>query len=341
MNTNKLFKIIGITTLSLIVTSTTANAQADVTLSGGNGTPLTIQLHEEITFINVPTGKDLYGFVLVGAAENDSEAGFLTHSGTIKWNETGDMSRNGGMGSRDAGESENDNIEVFWAGGNHPSTQETMTLSAGTRTTDSDSRTKPILGRGKYEIRMVDQQNNFIGNAGVQVPLVSVTLSGGNGEPLSVHIPREITFENVQTNQRFYGFRIIDAAQGNIESGFQEHSGTISWNNSESSGSGLGGLGSLEDNSITVFWSLGGGQPRTTQTMTLNPGTTTTKGPSEVNPIQGTGRYKIRMIKDSTNFIGEFGKEQSQSQAQETKITFVDFNSETQMVTLALAKHKC
>ena len=262
------------------LTAQTGDSLVEVTVSGGNGTPLTVQLPRAVTFTNVPVGLDQYGFVLIGAAEGNTEYSLAAHTGTMGWNSTGsagDFSARGIMGTTDVGDLTRSHIFAYWPStGNQEATTGTMTLSAGTRTTDGDVFVNPIVGTGKYQIRMIniDGSIGFIGDPGTQLAApVEVRILGGGGTPVTIQLLRDITFTNVPEGRGQYGFVLVGAAEGNTAHSFSRHTGTLDWDGTGSdSGGGLAGTSNLGDSTfeeLFVSWDTSGNQPRTSRTMTL------------------------------------------------------------------------
>ena len=149
----------------------------EVIIFDGLSKPLIIDLPEDVIFENVRTGVTDYGFALIGAAKGNANQVLRTHTGTIAWNGTGDVSGNGLMGTRSDGAVTREDVIVSWSSndfstGNHPATSSTMTLSAGSRRTTQPSTSSNLgilTGRGSYEIRMFDDNFNFIGDPGMLV----------------------------------------------------------------------------------------------------------------------------------------------------------------------------
>ena len=320
----------------------------EVTISGGMGTdgtrtPLRIELPRDVTFTNVPTGRDQYGFVLIGAAQGNTVDTREEHTGTMAWNGTGDNSGiTGFMGFRHrVGDPTLDDIIVTWgegAGSNQPQTSSTMTLSAGHRSTNFPIFGSPITGTGRYVIRMMDINLRLIGDPGTEVPTppptVEVTISGGERTaPLRIELPRDVTFTNVPTGQETYGFVLIGAAEGNTVTTGDRHTGTMAWNGTGDDAGSASFIGFLEGDGdptlddITVRWITVGNQPQTSSTMTLSAGHRSSDFSLPGSVITGTGRYVIRMIDFELRFIGDAG-------VQPTAITFVEFDSATREVTL-------
>ena len=321
----------------------------DVIISGGNGTPLTIDLPRDVTFNNVISGRAEYGFALIDAAKgntNTNPTDNRSHSGTMAWNGTGDNSGGGIMGIQNIASRSftNEDIiatwNVFGGNSNHPQTGGRMTLSAGSRRTTgaADIDSQVITGAGSYQMLMLDGSTfTFISSPGVQAPppLVEVNISGGSGTPLSIELLSKVTFTNIPTDTSgSYGLALIGAAKGNMTIGAATvHTGTMAWNDATNTGTGnlrVDNFGSLTVEDIFAYWSSASA-PTIASTMTLSAGTRMTTGPIAAEATTGTGRYEMRMIRSGGNFIGDSGV---QVAAGPTKITSVDFNSTTKMVTL-------
>ena len=151
----------------------------------------------------------------------------------------------------------------------------------------------------------------------VDVKKIDVVISGGSGQPLTIDLPRDVTFHNVDTDVSLYGFVLIDAAKGNTVGSFAAHSGTMGWNGTATDSSdgsiNFANLGDQTREDIAVSWS-GSELLRTTSTMTLNAGSRMTvaafglDGNIAAEVVTGTGRYIIRMIRSSDRrFIGDSG----------------------------------
>lgn len=152
-----------------------SQAAVSVNITGGSGAALTVTTIKDIEFSNVTTGLDTYGVVLVGAAAGNTIQNPQLHTGDMAWapggNLSGDGSNGGLMGSTAAGSIGLEDVFMFWGtGGNQPLSSTTMTLTAGSRTTDATISSNVITGPGSYEIRMIDTSGTFISDPGVVVP---------------------------------------------------------------------------------------------------------------------------------------------------------------------------
>ncbi|CAA6690796.1 MULTISPECIES: choice-of-anchor Q domain-containing protein [unclassified Lentimonas] len=156
--------------LFLAVFAAVSTAQVvEVTLSGGSGSPLTITTTEDITFTGVTPGVTQYGFYLVGASAGNTTESTSPHSGTISWNGTGDDSGTGTMGALGLGGHELTNVFMLWLeNGNAPTTTETMTLTAGSRTSTGNVDADVVVGTGHYQIFMTGFLGYTISDAGTQ-----------------------------------------------------------------------------------------------------------------------------------------------------------------------------
>jgi len=87
----------------------------------------------------------------------------------MAWAPGGSSSGNGLMGSAALGSIGLEDVFMFW-GVTQPLSSATMTLTAGSRTTDATISSDVITGPGSYEIRMIDTSGTFISDPGVVVP---------------------------------------------------------------------------------------------------------------------------------------------------------------------------
>ena len=148
-----------------------SQAAVSVNITGGSGAALTVTTIKDIEFSNVTTGRDLYGVVLVGAAAGNTIADVTQHAGDMAWAPGGGSSGTGVMGIGTLGSPTLDDVVMFWGtGGTQPLSSATMTLTAGSRTTDATISSDVITGPGSYEIRMIDTSGTFISDPGVVVP---------------------------------------------------------------------------------------------------------------------------------------------------------------------------
>jgi hypothetical protein len=148
-----------------------SQAAVSVNITGGSGATLTVTTIKDIEFSNVTPGLDRYGAVLVGAAAGNTTQDSQLHTGDMAWAPGGDSSGNGLMGSTAIGSIGLEDVFMFWGtGGNQPLSSATMTLTAGSRTTDATISSDVITGPSSYEIRMIDTFGTFISDPGVVVP---------------------------------------------------------------------------------------------------------------------------------------------------------------------------
>ena len=146
-----------------------SQAAVSVNITGGSGAALTVTTIKDIEFSNVTTGRDTYGVVLVGAAAGNTIQDPQLHTGDMAWAPGGSSSGNGLMGSAALGSIGLEDVFMFW-GVTQPLSSATMTLTAGSRTTDNTTGSNVITGAGSYEIRMIDTFGTFISDPGVVVP---------------------------------------------------------------------------------------------------------------------------------------------------------------------------
>ena len=152
------------------LTAQTEVPLVEVTISGGSGTPLTVELLKTVTFNNVPRVSGSYGFALIGAAGGNTATASSRHTGTMAWNDSGNNSGSSNLRVDNFGGLTRSDIFAYWNSRTSPRIQSTMTLSAGTRMTTDNIDSAVLTGTGSYVIRMIRSGGHFIGDPGVVTP---------------------------------------------------------------------------------------------------------------------------------------------------------------------------
>lgn len=144
--------------------------------------------------------------------------------------------------------------------------------------------------------------------ASASAVMVPVTISGGNGSPLSVTFTQDTVFTNVTTGLTSYGFALIGVAPGNSIEESQTHSGTAIWPDGDTSSIG-GFMGTLTSSSLSLqdLFVLSFGQSLSTSTMTLKAGSQMTSASLSPTFTQGAGQYQIRMLDIELEVMGDRG----------------------------------
>ncbi len=155
------------------------HAAVNLSISGGNGTPLTVTFPETLYFSNVTTGLTTgYGIVIQDAFSGNSTNEVHFHGGTAGWgNSGGTTSGTGIFGFSNADNHLLTNLQLVWGLGDEPTTTANMKLRAGTRTSADGSATPenfllavPNVTDTPFSVFMIDSAGNIISDEASNVP---------------------------------------------------------------------------------------------------------------------------------------------------------------------------
>ena len=163
--------ILALLLLSICLTS--LKGSVFVTFSGGNGTQLSVTFSNPINFelTATPQTGNLLGILIQDVGASDFDNDLSAHTGTLTL-EGQTSSTDGQMGGGAlAGQINADDIVIGFNSSFSVTSGQTITASAGTRTTNNNISLGAAPANGNYNVVIVDPfDSSIISNAGTAVP---------------------------------------------------------------------------------------------------------------------------------------------------------------------------